>query len=62
MYNKYYTVVWIRENHLGDCYSDRKRFEADESEKWNNAFLIQFTKKVFTRFVKILMKKLHFNY
>lgn len=33
MYNKYYTVEWIGENPWGVCYSDRKRFEADESEK-----------------------------
>lgn len=33
MYNKYYTVEWTGENPWGVCYSDRKRFEADESEK-----------------------------
>ena len=30
MYNKYYTVEWSGENPWGDCYSDRRRFEADE--------------------------------
>ena len=33
MYNKYYTVEWTGENPWGVCYSDRKRFEADEKEK-----------------------------
>ena len=33
MYNKYYTVEWTGENPWGDCYSDRKRFEAGEEEK-----------------------------
>ena len=33
MYNKYYTVEWTGEDPWGGCYSDRKRFEADESEK-----------------------------
>ena len=33
MYNKYYTVEWTGENPWGVCYSDRKRFEANESEK-----------------------------
>ena len=30
MYNKYYTVEWFGENPWGGCYSDRRRFEADE--------------------------------
>lgn len=30
MYKKYYTVEWSGENPWGVCYSDRKRFEADE--------------------------------
>ena len=30
MYNKYYRVEWYGENPWGGCYSDSKRFEADE--------------------------------
>ena len=30
MYNKYYTVEWFGENPWGGCYSDRRRFEAEE--------------------------------
>ena len=33
MYNKYYTIEWFGENPWGDCYSDRKRFEVEETEK-----------------------------
>ena len=33
MCNKYYTVEWTGENPWGVCYSDCKRFEADEKEK-----------------------------
>ena len=44
MYNKYYTVEWIGESPWGDCYSDRKRFEADEGEKMAQ-FIFDLTHK-----------------
>jgi hypothetical protein len=44
MYNKYYTIEWFGENPWGGCYSDRRRFEADEKAKMD-MFIFDLSRK-----------------